>query len=320
MVLPAGVKIGLHDTEMICVNAVMERGYLGPVLALVVGGAVYGQGTDQALQFEVASVKAVPPPVGPNNGSSRGCSGGPGSSNPVRYTCSNASVSLMALQAYGLKPYQLRPPAVTDTLRFNVEAKVPPGATADQVKAMLRNLLAERFKLAFHYEKTETQAYALVVAKGGLKMKESEPPSPLAPQEGAAAAKPGPVTDPDGFTYFVPRDGMAVGRANGLTRWVGRNVLMEHLAGLSNSLTGQPVIESTGLKGKYDFVWTFSSESVGTPPVVAQPDDGGVIPAGEAGITLFGALERQLGLRLEPRKIAIDAFVIDHAEKTPVEN
>ena len=95
---------------------------------------------------------------------------------------------------------------------------------------------------------------------------------------------------------------------------------MEHLAGLSNSLTGQPVIDSTGLKGKYDFVWTFSSESVGTPPVVAQPDDGGVIPAGEAGITLFGALERQLGLRLEPRKIAIDAFVIDHAEKTPVEN
>lgn len=299
----------------------MKRANAGAVLALFVCGGVYGQAADQALQFEVASVKAVPPPVGPNNGSSRGCFGGPGSSDPVRYTCSNASVSLMAIQAYGLKPYQLRPPARSDTYRFNVEAKVPTGATADQVKVMLRNLLAERFKLAFHYEKTETQAYALIVAKGGLKIKESAPPSPVAPPEGGAAQpKPGPVTDADGFTYFAPRDGMVVGRANGLTRWVGKNVLMEHLAGLSNSLTGQPVIDSTGLKGKYDFIWTFSSDSVGERAPAAQPDDGSVVPIGETGLTIFAALEKQLGLRLEPRKITIDAFVIDHAEKTPVEN
>ena len=299
----------------------MKRANAAAVLALFVCSAVYGQAADQALQFEVASVKAVSPPVGPNNGSSRGCFGGPGSSDPVRYTCSNASVSLMAIQAYGLKPYQLRPPARSDTYRFNVEAKVPTGATADQVKVMLRNLLAERFKLAFHYEKTETQAYALIVAKGGLKIKESAPPSPIAPPEGGAAqSKPGPVTDADGFTYFAPRNGMVAGRANGLTRWVGKNVLMEHLAGLSNSLTGQPVIDSTGLKGKYDFIWTFSSDSVGERLPAALPDDGSVVPVGDAGLTIFAALEKQLGLRLEPQKITIDAFVIDHAEKTPVEN
>lgn len=298
----------------------MKHANAGAVLALFACSAVYGQAADQALQFEVASVKAVPPPVGPNN-SSRGCLGGPGSSDPVRYTCANASVSLMAIQAYGLKPYQLRPPARTDTYRFSVEAKVPPGATADQVKVMLRNLLAERFKLAFHYEKTETQAYALVVAKGGLKIKEATPPSPVAPPEGGAAQpKPGPVTDADGFTYFAPRDGMVVGRANGLTRWVGKNVLMEHLAGLSNSLTGQPVIDSTGLKGKYDFIWTFSSDSVGERAPAALPDDGSAAPVDEAGLTIFAALEKQLGLRLEPQKITIDAFVIDHAENTPVEN
>ena len=299
----------------------MKRANAGAVPALLLCGAVYGQAADQALQFEVASVKAVPPPVGPNNGSSRGCFGGPGSSDPVRYSCANASVSLMAIQAYGLKPYQLRPPARTDTYRFNVEAKVAPGTTADQVKVMLRNLLAERFKLAFHYEKTETQAYALVVAKGGLKLKESAPPSPVAPVEGPAVQlKPRPVTDANGFTYFVPRDGMVVGRANGLTRWVGKNVLMEHLAGLSNSLTGQPVVDSTGLKGKYDFIWTFSSDSVGERLPAALPDDGSVVPVGDAGLTIFAALEKQLGLRLEPQKITTDAFVIDHAEKTPVEN
>jgi uncharacterized protein (TIGR03435 family) len=177
---------------------------------------------------------------------------------------------------------------------------------------------AWRFTRAPSQLTTETQAYALVVAKGGLKIKESAPPSPVAPPEGGAAQR--PVADADGFTYFVPRDGMVVGRANGLTRWVGKNVLMEHLAGLSNSLTGQPVIDSTGLKGKYDFIWTFSSDSFGERAPVALPDDGSVVPVSEAGLTIFAALERQLGLRLEPQKITVDAFVIDHAERTPVEN
>src|SRR5947207_5367019 len=107
----------------------MKRANAGAVLALFVCSAVYGQAADQALQFEVASVKAVPPPVGPNNGSSRGCFGAPGSSDPVRYTCANASVSLMAIQAYDLKQYQLRPPACTYTYRFNQEVKLAPGAT-----------------------------------------------------------------------------------------------------------------------------------------------------------------------------------------------
>ena len=110
----------------------------------------------------------------------------------------------MAIQAYGLKPYRVRPPARTDTYRFNVEAKVPPGATADQVKAMLRNLLTERFKLAFHYEKTETQAYALVVAKGGLKIKESAPPSPVAAPSGGAAQTKARTGHRRGRVYLLP--------------------------------------------------------------------------------------------------------------------
>src|SRR5437660_12759119 len=93
----------------------MKRANAGSVLALFVCGAVNGQAADQALQFEVASVRAVPPPVGPNNGSSRGCFGGPGASDPVRYTCANASVSLMAIQASRLNPSQLWPPPGTDT-------------------------------------------------------------------------------------------------------------------------------------------------------------------------------------------------------------
>ena len=297
----------------------MKRADAGVVLALFMCGAMYGQAADQALQFEVASVKAVPPPVGPNNGSSRGCFGGPGSWDPVRYTCANASVSLMAIQAYGLKPYQLRPPAGTDTYRFNVEAKVPPGATANQVRVMLRNLLTERFKLAFHYEKTETQAYALVVAKGGLKIKESAPASRLHPRRAARATK-ARTGHRRGRVYrFCPARRHGSRPRERPHPLGGKQFLMEYLAGLSDSLTGQPVIDSTGLKGKYDFIWTFSSDNVGER-APAAPEDGSVAPVGEAGLTIFAALEKQLGLRLEPRKITIDAFVIDHAEKTPVEN
>jgi len=226
----------------------------------------------------------------------------------------------MVLQAYGLKNYQLKPPYSTYVDPFNVEARVPPGATAEQVKLMLQNLLAERFKLTFHYEKGETQGYALVVAKSGLKMKESAPDPPPAPADGDAPPPLRPVKDADGFVYIPPRNRMSVGWANGLTRWAGGNVPVDMLAGLANTLTGRPIINSTGLKGKYDFILTFSSDSAaGAGPSAALPDDGGIAPPGDAGLTVFAALERQLGLKLEPQKIVFDVFVIDHAEKTPIE-
>jgi uncharacterized protein (TIGR03435 family) len=285
-------------------NSTTVTAISGTVLALLVCGASYGQAADQPLEFEVASIKPAPPRKEGEPWGMSGCFGGPGSKDPGRYTCAKASVSLMVVQAFGLKPYQLRPPYSEDS-QFNVEAKVPPGATAEQVKVMLRNLLAERFKLAFHHEKTETQGYALVVAKSGLKMKEAAPDPPPAPR---------PVKDADGFVYIPPRNGMAVGWANGLTRWTGGNVPVDpSLVGLANTLTGRPVIDSTGLKGKYDFTLTFSTESVeGARGTVPSDDD--------LGLTVFAALEKQLGLKLEPRKITIDAFVIDHAEKTPIEN
>jgi uncharacterized protein (TIGR03435 family) len=246
-----------------------------------------------------------------------GCFGGPGSKDPIRYTCSKANVSLMVIEAYGVKPYELRPPFSTDTYRFNVEAKVPPGATAAQVKVMLQNLLAERFKLAFHYQKSETQGYSLVVAKSGLKMKESSPPTP---DEVDAPPQRGPITDPDGFSYFRMRNAMAVGHANGLQRWVGNNLSVDRLAWLLISLTGHPVIDSTGLKGNYDFTLTVSLDTVGDAPAPSVVPEGGSLPTEDGGLTVFTALEKQLGLKLTPQKMMLDLFVIDHAEKIPVEN
>jgi uncharacterized protein (TIGR03435 family) len=82
------------------------------------------------------------------------------------------------------------------------------------------------------------------------------------------------------------------------------------IAGLANSLTGRPVVDETVLTGKYDFVLTFSSETAaaGRPP--ATDDDA-------VGVSLFAAFEKQLGLKLESRRIPVEEFVIDHADRNP---
>ena len=90
--------------------------------------------------------------------------------------------------AYDVKGCQLRPPAAEDTVFYDIVASVPAGATADQVKTMLRNLLTERFHLAFHREQVERPGFALVAAKGGIKMKESAPGDSSMPTK--------PVEDP----------------------------------------------------------------------------------------------------------------------------
>lgn len=251
----------------------------------------------QAPQFEVASIKLSTPRAPGTGPGTRGCFGGPGSRDPIRYTCTNASVSVMVVTAYDVKGYQIRPPVVEDTVQYDVTAKVPPGATAAQVKEMLRSLLLDRFQLVFHRELVDRSGYALIVAKSGLKMKPSAPDDSPMPTT--------PAKDADGFTYIPPRNRMAVGGANGLIRWVGNNIGLDMLTGLANSLTGRPVIDATGLPGKYDFALTFVPEGA---------------PADTDGVSVFAAFEQQLGLKLDPRKLPVEQFVIDHVAKTPVEN
>ena len=120
----------------------------------------------------------------------------------------------MVVYAYNLKPYELRPPVSTDTSEFNIEAKLPSGTTAEQIPVMLKSLLSERFKLAFHREKGEVKGYALLEAKSGVKIKESIPDAPVS---GAVRPPAGPIKDPDGFVYIPGlRNTLVVASANGL--------------------------------------------------------------------------------------------------------
>jgi uncharacterized protein (TIGR03435 family) len=293
----------------------MTKHITAALLALFVCGEARSQQLDQPLTFEVASVKPTPPMQPGESRGRTGCFQG----SKIRFVCARASVSEMARYAYDLKPYELRPPFSTDTIEFNIEAKLPSGTTAEQIPVMLRSLLSERFKLAFHREKAEVKGYTLLEAKGGVKMKESAPDAPVS---GAVRPLAEPVKDPDGFVY-VPgvRNTLVVGSSNGLLRYVGTSVPVSSLTGLLYSLTGLlPVLDATGLKGKYDFRLTFSQDSMGASGATALPGGDGALSSADVGPTLFQALDEQLGLKLEPGKIVVNLFVIDHAEKNPGEN
>lgn len=124
-----------------------------------------GQPEPQRNEFEVASVKPSPPPVG--GMLMVRMSGGPGRPDPTLFTCENCSLSNLITIAYGIQHYQLSGVDWLQASMFDVNAKVPKGATQDQFKLMLQSLLADRFKLAVHHESKDLPVYELVVAKGG---------------------------------------------------------------------------------------------------------------------------------------------------------
>ena len=263
-------------------------------------------------------------------------SGGPGSPTPGLFTCQNCTLPMLLTQAYDIKPYQLSGANGLEAERFNISAKVPAGTTKEDFRLMQQNLLAERFKLKIHHEKKEMQMYELVVGKNGPKLKESvEAP---AAQDGApappAAFVPGPPKlDKDGFPDLPPGErGPMIFMVNGRARMKANQQTMEQFAGMLSSQMGKPVTDATGLKGKYDFTLTWAPDGMMMGPMgrggpMPPPPDGGGAPAplagapdGDSGPTLIGAIQEQLGLRLEQKKGPVDIVVIDHMEKVPTEN
>jgi uncharacterized protein (TIGR03435 family) len=231
------------------------------------------------------------------------------------------SVHNYILIAYDLKSYQLTGIAPFDGGRFNIDAKIAPGTTKEQWRQMIQNLLAERFGLKVHREQKEMAAYELVVAKGGPKFKESEPEKPADPNAAPAqppAAGPGRLTlNKDGFPDLEPgRSGMA--SMNGMAARRGVRETMAQLVGAVASQLGRPVVDATGLTGKYDTHMQWVS---GNRPA-APPSTDGAVPAASdpAGPTFVSALQDQLGLKLESKKAMIEVMVVDTVAKTPTEN
>src|SRR5580693_30763 len=127
----------------------MRKGLWSGLVAISV--AAFGQ------TFEVASVRPTPPPqpgamvfYGPPRG-------GPGTSDPGQITWASAALRSIVMLAYDVQTFQVTAPDWLATERYDMAAKVPPGATKEQVSAMWRNLLKERFGMLVHHESKEFQ-------------------------------------------------------------------------------------------------------------------------------------------------------------------
>ncbi len=251
--------------------------------------------TAQTQAFEVASIK----PSGSK--SQRGSDGGPGSSDPARYTFGKAELKTLIMIAYHVEPFQVSSRFPLEEPTFDLVATMPPGTDKPQFRVMLQNLLAERFQLKLHKEIKVFPAYELVIAKGGLKLRDGVPLSSV----------------PPGFPDLPPnRPGLAVANTmpHGfpLARLRSQQEPISSLCNMLRPLTDQPIVDRSGLTGKYDFILEFSPDMPRADPNgSSEPSDAPPLPV---------ALQKQLGLQLVSKKLPFDLLVIDSVAKLPIEN
>ena len=228
------------------------------------------------------------------------------------------------MNAYNLKEYQVMGPDWMSTVALDIEATMRSGATNEQLRIMLQNLLADRFKLTFHWGSKDLPAYSILVARGGPKMNQSANPSSPADSTPPRLEGP-PKLDADGFPISpgAQRDGVQTVKINGRSQLRGARATMQDLANaLSKMQLASPVSDQTGLTAKYDFILKFA-----TPRWNGRYED---IP--ELGISasayeameplpeLAAALQSQLGLKLELKRAPVELFIIDRLERTPTTN
>ena len=278
-------------------------------------------GFAQTAQFEVASVRPSAPP-----GPERMDVGVHIDGQQVRVTALNLKDYISA--AYRVKLYQIEGPDFMGSERFDITGKVPAGASSDQVPEMLKALLADRFKLKTHTEKKDFPVYAIVVAKGGLKMKESSPPDP--DSDAGPGEKPkGPAVNVSGGGG---RGGVHIEYGHGSfftmadNKFIARKLPMSSFVEVLARFEDKPVVDQTGLTGSYDFDLDFTQEDYMAMLIrsaiaagVTMPPEALRMLSGSSGDSLLNALDK-LGLKLENRKSPLDMLVVDHLEKAPTEN
>jgi bla regulator protein BlaR1 len=198
-------------------------------------------------------------------------------------------------------------PGWVSTDAYVIRAKADGNVTKDQLRLMMQSLLADRFKLAVHFETKEVPVLALTLVK----------PGKLGPKLRPHAEGP-PCDRPDDKMFPYQCDSYAFRRTPNHTFMEGsRNTTMSLLAASLTSIPGvslaHTVVDQTGLSGRYDFTLEWAPESNGSaaPSAGVQPDP--------QGPTILEALKEQLGMELKSTKAPLSVLVIDHVER-PSEN
>jgi uncharacterized protein (TIGR03435 family) len=304
----------------------------GLLMACLFAGKLSAAGPE----FEVASVRLAPP-ITPELIQSGKLRQGI-TMDGARVNFSGIPLMGLISYAFGVSQGRVTGPDWMQGQRVDIQAKLPAGATEDQVPAMLQTLLADRFKLTIHREHKEQSVYALVVAKGGAKVKPAEPDAePPAPPPADPDAPPPSSTivplggsqtrvteDPKGRGGTVSNPLLGTVRASessGGLRLEAPNTTFEGLAQLLTELMRQPVIDLTELKGRYQVTLDMVMNGVDDAGPRGQDGPGtGAASAPDPRINaVLGALGK-IGLKMDSRKMAVETIVVDHVEKTPTDN
>lgn len=209
-----------------------------------------------------------------------------------RYEIHNATMVDLVRTAYGVEAEKVvGGPSWLELDRFTVIAKAPAGATPDSVKPMLKALLADRFKLAVHEDTRPLTAFAMTVA-GKHKMTESAAGGPpgCEPRQPSQPAEPGSIP-----------------RSTVVCRGFTMTALAQLLPRAAGAYLPNPVVDLTNLQGAFDFELSWTARAL-----LAQ--------AGADGVSIFDALEKQLGLKLELKDLPSSALVVDSVERRPTAN
>lgn len=275
--------------------------------------------------FEVASVK-----------SNKGGIGGPMMMRmlPSSFNATNVSVQMLLTMALRIRQFQIQgAPPWLNTDRFDINAKAPEGTPPDQLMAMVKSLLADRFKLVSHNETKESPIYALVMARSdgklGPKMAKTTDDCDAVLAQRRAAARAG---GPGGPAVFTPPPigerpvctinmGSSQGPNGGfMMRFRGGGQTIDNLVRQLEGMVDRSIVNKTGLTGLYDFDLEFVPRFAGM-----GPSTGGISATGQGtaapiddGATVFEAVQ-QLGLKLESTRAPVEYLVIDSVEK-PMED
>lgn len=207
---------------------------------------------------------------------------------PHRFVEKDYTLKLLIAAAYNLNPKAVSGgPSWIESDHYDILA-LTPGETQpshDRQMAMLRTLLAERFKLAFHHEPKVFSLYALEIARGGSKLKPSTAPA---------------TEQPTLISTVYPQRILMLARNASMADFVSV---------LQRAILDRPVIDKTGLTGRYDFNLEWApDESQFGGDLTPAPSDAPVPP-------FFTAFQQQLGLRLEATRGPIETIVVDHIER-----
>ena len=243
----------------------------GAWLLLACCAAISVAAQAQQPSFAVATIR-------PSSGSIQFEHDGKTETSPGTLRMRDVTVHTCIKWAYGAQDSQISGPAWLDSDHFDITAKADAPATDEQMKQMLQMLLADRFKLNFHHQNKELKAFVLTVAKAGAKLS--------------------PAAAPDAKPF----------RQNSANGTVAKSMSIHEFGDFISGPLQMPVVDETGLTGKYDFAIDF------TPYL---PDSSKNMDGTKPDTTsiLMAALQDELGLKLEARKTQVDVMVIDHVEK-----